>query len=282
MTPQHSSQYDPATTLRCERTLVTLLGDLGTWGAKIVLIGGLAPRYIVGSLPDAVGAHVGSTDVDLAISFAVGDSAETYSTLQATLRGSGFAQAKPSFQWSRDVDGTKVKVEFICDTDKAEPGSIYNPKQGTGTRFAALNSPGARLTARDNLMVPVTADRLDGGGVSTVELRVAGVLSFTTLKTLAFQNRHHNKDACDLVYTLRNHRDGPQGAGAAASPSPVRGEPKVVEALTLLERQFETANHDGPAAYANFLADIGNREERDRLRNEAHLTVRQFLSTARS
>ena len=280
MTPRHSSEYDTATTIRCERTLVTLLGDLGAWGSRIVLIGGLAPRYIVGSLPEVVSAHVGSADVDLAISFAVDDSAETYSTLQANLRNSGFVQCQPSLQWARDVDGAKVKVEFICDTDKAEPGSIYKPKHGTGAKFAAFNVRGVNLISRDNIAVPVTADRLEGGGISTVELRVAGVLSFTALKTFAFQDRHHNKDAYDLVCTLRNHREGPRGAGETASQSPVRGAATVAEALTALERQFETADHEGPASYANFLADIDNREEQQRLRNEALVTVQQFLATA--
>ncbi len=38
-------------TERCERVLVTLLGSLGPWRERIFLVGGLAPRYLVGQLP---------------------------------------------------------------------------------------------------------------------------------------------------------------------------------------------------------------------------------------
>ena len=282
MTPSYSSEYDEAMTQRCERTLVTLVGDLGMWSSRIVLIGGLAPRYIVGTLPHPASAHIGSADVDLAISLVVDDSAKTYSTLYARLRKSEFRQGQPGFEWSREVDGAAVKVEFICETDKVQPGKIYKPKEGTGTKFAALNARGVNLTSRDNLTVPVSAERLGGGGTSQVNLRVAGVLSFTVLKTLAFQDRHHNKDAYDLVYTLNNHMRGPQGAGETASQSPVCGDKMVTDALTLLGHRFETAQHDGPTAYANFLADPDNEEEWNQHRNEAVAVVQQFLAATRS
>ena len=281
MTPSYSSEYDEAMTQRCERALVTLIGNLGMWRSRVVLIGGLAPRYIVGTLPDAASAHVGSADVDIAISLAVDDSTEAYSTLYARLRESGFRQGEPSFQWSRDIDGVTVRVEFICETDKVQPGRIYRPKEGTGAKFAAFNAPGVSLTSRDNLAVQVRAERL-GGGISEVNLRVAGVLSFTVLKTLAFQDRHHNKDAYDLVYTLSHHDEGPSGAGAAALRSPVQDDDIVTSALTLLGHRFETAEHDGPTAYANFLADPDNREEWAQRRNEAVAVVQQFLAAARS
>ncbi len=216
MAPNHRSEFDIAATERCERVLVTLLGDLGPWCDRVVLVGGLAPRYIVGSDPLAANPHVGTTDVDLVITLAVGESSETYATLYRNLIRSGFAVGKHSFQWQRIVDGVTVDVEFICETNEADPGAIYRPKQGTGSDFAAFNAPCAGLTARDCVEVPVTAERLDGGGLSTVRLRVAGVLIFTVLKLLAFQQRHHNKDSYDLVYTLKNHENGPRAAGEVA------------------------------------------------------------------
>jgi hypothetical protein len=40
----HHSDYDQETTTRCERVLITLLGDLGPWRERIYLAGGVAPR----------------------------------------------------------------------------------------------------------------------------------------------------------------------------------------------------------------------------------------------
>ena len=69
----HHDDYGHAATARCERTLITLLGDLGPWRERIYLAGGLAPPYIVGRLPEGVQPHVGTTDVDLVIGIAVDD-----------------------------------------------------------------------------------------------------------------------------------------------------------------------------------------------------------------
>jgi len=54
LSKRHHSDYDEVTTTRCERALVTLLGTLGH-GSAVYLVGGLAPRYVVGSLPRAHG-----------------------------------------------------------------------------------------------------------------------------------------------------------------------------------------------------------------------------------
>ena len=45
MAPEHSSEYDATATERCERVLVTLLGDIGPWGGRIVLVGVTGTRW---------------------------------------------------------------------------------------------------------------------------------------------------------------------------------------------------------------------------------------------
>ncbi len=95
MSKEHYSAYDEETTARCERALVTLLGDVGPWGNRVYLAGGLAPRYIVGSLPEGARPHVGTTDVDLVIGLTVDDeSDEAYRTLENNLRKSRFEPEK--------------------------------------------------------------------------------------------------------------------------------------------------------------------------------------------
>jgi hypothetical protein len=48
-----------------------------------------------------------------------------------------------------------------------------------------------------------------------------------------------------------------------------------------MAERFESAAHDGPAAYSNFLAVSGDGEEVARLRQEAFAVVRQFLEAFR-
>jgi hypothetical protein len=275
----HYTDYDDATTARCERALVTLLGDLGPWRERIYLAGGLAPRFLVGKLPEGARADVGTTDVDLVIGLALGDETpETYRTLQNNLEKSGFKQGEPSFRWSRDVEGIMVVVEFLCETDAVEPGRIFKPKgQHTGSKLGAFNVRGAHLARDDYIEYELEGERLDGGGRSKVTVRIANLLPYTVLKIFAFQDRHENKDAYDLVFTLLHADDGPGAAGAAARSSPVAGEAQVAEALALLKERFRDVEQDGPAAYGLFLAAPDEGDQRARLRREAVATVRAFL-----
>ena len=277
MSKRHHTDYDEVTTARCERTLVTLLGDIGPWGERVYLAGGLAPRYIVGSLPEGARPHVGTTDVDLVIGLALGDeSPEAYRTLENNLKKTGFT-AQSSFRWEMNVDGVKVTVEFLCETDQVAQGKIFKPKQGAGSGLGAFNVRGAQLVTRDYVECGIEADRLDGGGRSRVVARVASILSYTVLKTFAFQDRHENKDSYDLIYCLLNFDSGPEDAGRAVARSAIRDEAQVREALQLLAERFESVDHDGPRAYASFLAADGDEEAAARLRREAVAVVRSFI-----
>lgn len=224
---------------------------------------------------------MGTTDVDLVIGLALGDETpETYRTLQNNLVTSGFEQREPSFRWARDVEGVAVVVEFLCETDAVEPGRIFQPKgESVGSKFGAFNVRGAHLCSADFIEQVLEGERLDGGGQSRVAVRVANVLPYTVLKVLAFQDRHENKDAYDLVFTLLNHPGGPQEAGQAAARSPIAEHPQVSEA-SLLEERFQDTGQDGPSAYSLFLAE--DEEEAARLRQEAVATVRAFLQGFRS
>ena len=124
MAAPHSGGYSAKAALRCERALVTLIGDIGPWNERVVLVGGLAPRYLVGSLPPGASPHVGTTDVDLVIRLAVDQDFETYRTLATNLKNSGFAPSRDSYRWSRQVDGAVVSLEFLCETDQVEAGRI--------------------------------------------------------------------------------------------------------------------------------------------------------------
>jgi len=279
----HHTDYNEAVTARCERALVTLLGDLGPWRERIYLAGGLAPRYIVGQLPEGAQAHVGTTDVDLIVGLALGDeTSETYRTLQNNLEKSGFVQREPSFRWTRDVEGDSVAVEFLCETDSVMAGRIFRPREFTGSRFAAFNVRGAHLVREDFIEREIEAERLDGGGLSRVAVRVANVLPYTVLKIFAFQDRHESKDAYDLGFTLFNYEGGPSAAGRAAATSAVRTHPQVEEALILLEERFRDIAQDGPNAYASFLADLDDEEAKARLRQEAVAIIRSFLQSSRA
>lgn len=277
-----AGDYDPTVTDLCERMLVTVIGNAGFWGRRLYLVGGLVPRYLYAHASGEVPAHVGSRDVDLAVILVVDDpSSKLYETLAKNLSDAGFGQAPladdPEFRWRKEVDGVSLILEFICDTDEVEPGRNFKPRSGSGTRFQAFNVRGARLVRLDHKLVQISAERLDGGGAATAEVQVAGLLPFIVLKLSAFVDRHHDKDAYDLVWSLANHPDGPEGAGAEMAASPVVADPLAAAALAHLRERFAEARNDAPTAYAAFLDVADDREARARLRNEAVETIRIAL-----
>jgi hypothetical protein len=276
-----AGDYDTMITELCERALVTVIGDAGFWGRSLYLVGGLAPRYLVGAAPPS-SAHVGTRDLDLAVVFAVeGFDATGYETLERNLRDRGFRQAReeddPEFRWRRTVDGKDLVLEFLCDTDAVPFGRNFRPRSGTGSRFQAFNVDGVRLLPRDHLVVAIEAERLDGGGRSRVDVRVAGLAPFVALKIRAFNDRHHDKDAYDLVYTLFNFDGGPAEAGRTMAASPVAAEASTLRAVDLLRQRFSDPANDAPVAYARFLGLGVDAEALARLRNEAVEVVRQAL-----
>ncbi len=279
---KQASDYTREATERCERVL-TVLGNIGPWSGRIYLVGGLAPRYLIGELPEGERAHVGTTDIDLVVSLSVSEEdVEAYKALDKNLRDGGFEQDEPSFRWKREVDGATVLVEFLCETDQVPEGRIFKPKQGLGSTLSAFNVAGAQLAARDYIEVDVEAERLGGGGRSDVRLRVANLLPYVVLKINAFQDRHENKDAYDLIFCLRNYREEPEETGRELAKSAAATDDRVTAALALLGERFMSPEGDGPTAYAAFLDETEDEEAREALRRAAVVVVRRFLDGFRT
>lgn len=281
---QHYAAYDPRVTELCERALVTVIGNAGFWGRHLYLVGGLAAGYLTRDMRTAAPAHVGSRDVDLAIVLAVDDATSgNYETLMRNLRDGGFAQAPidddPDFRWRRDVEGHSIVVEFLGESSDVASGRSFKPKGGAGSAFQALNVAGVRLVASDFREVSVTAERLDAGGRSTVSVRVTRLLPFVVLKILAYRDRHHRKDAYDLIHVLQNQADGPEGAGRLMAKSPVASDPLVGETLLLLGERFADPGNDAPTDYGAFMSVGDDPEAAARYRNEAVAVVGAVLQT---
>lgn len=278
-----AADYDPTVTELCERALVTILGNAGWWGQHLYLVGGLTPRYL--TVPPTPGRrpHAGTRDVDLglALAFAANTRAD-YQKLAQCLQRAGFGQTRdePAFTWTRAEDGEKLKVDLLSETDAVAPGDSFKPRANTGSRLQALNARGIHLLPLDHRVVEVTAERLDGQGVSTVGVRVAGPLPFVALKVNALQLRHLTKDAYDIVYTLDNLGSAdsphPSEAGRLLAQSPIARDPFIVESIELLRERFAEPHLDGPGAYAQFLG-VGPSDDA-RLRNEAVAIIGEVLA----
>lgn len=208
--PLPAADYTPAALAACELALRTLLKKLGTWGPHVVLVGGLAPRYLVPEPPPGIRAHLGTTDLDLVLGICLPeDDVQLYRTLEDSLRAAKFEQApdkagtgKLTWRWQRQVNDAVVCLEFFCPSNDGEPGRPErNPHLETGD-VSALRMRGAELAGMDYIVKDLAGDTLDNGGIVTVSVRVANLLPLLALKAFALVGRDKDKDAYDIVWTL--------------------------------------------------------------------------------
>ncbi|MBN2840774.1 MAG: nucleotidyl transferase AbiEii/AbiGii toxin family protein [Coriobacteriia bacterium] len=282
MTAKEIASYSEMATLRCERVFASILRAIGSpWRGRICLVGGLVPRYLLpenAARPTA--GHVGSTDIDLAISLAVGPAdGAAYATLENNFKRAGLARYKSSsWQWVAEVDGQPVVVELLGEDVATESGTLFRPHikppAGAG-KLELLCVRGVELALRDVLEVPREIVLLDGS-TSVVGLRVAGLAPFVALKADAYLDRREPKDVYDLIHVLRHWPGGPRVAAAVFVASPIASDPFVASALERLGLDFASPTHAAPRDYGRFLAGTLTGPESAGMRDEALLVWRQF------
>ncbi|MDP2957481.1 MAG: hypothetical protein Q8N53_13740 [Longimicrobiales bacterium] len=277
--------YTPEALAACEKALRTIVSRIGKWGPRLILFGGLAPRYLVKSPPPELKEHTGTTDLDVVIGVEIDIADEgVYTKLQEELKKTGFSPSKRgSFAWERKVDGVRVILEFFCPVEpEGGPGSLKrNPGGEAGSSVSAIQLRGAEIAATDCAKHTLAGEVLDHGGYREVEVHVANILPFLVLKAFALMTRDKEKDAYDIVWTLQAFGEaGPASAAEAAAGSPVVDREEVAEAMAILEEHFSELSGKGPSNYSRFF--LGGRddaeEERTRLRRDARGTVQVFLA----
>ncbi len=278
-------EYTPEALQACEKALRTVVSRVGAWGPRLILFGGLAPRYIVDAPPPELEEHTGTTDLDVVIGVEIEVADQgVYAKLQEELKKAGFRPSENrSFAWERRVDGVRVVLEFFCPVDPdGEPGRLKrNPGGESGSGVSAIQLKGAEIAAADCATRILSGEVLDHGGHRNVEVQVVNILPFLVLKAFALVARDKEKDAYDIVWTLQAFGDaGPLSAAESAAKSPIADREEVGEAIHILQERFAELDRQGPSNYARFF--LGGRddeaEDRTRMRRDARGTVQAFLS----
>ena len=263
----YSDQY----TLDCERVLVTLLRGLGPWKDSVYLVGGLAPRYLVAARPPMVPAHAGTMDVDIVIDLQILADTEAYHTLEENLKKMGFERAeneqkqKLSWRWQTHTEhGALMVLELLADAPEIAGGKVQPlPTDGT---ISALNIPHSSIVFDLYQVTEIQAEMLGDNGVATEKVKHANLVSFTSLKSFAFDQRFERKDAHDLIYCIEH---APEGLDAVAAEFRKELDGKhgaVINAsLEILRKRFaqdektEGYRKDGPVSVAKF--ELGESDE---------------------
>jgi len=250
--------------------LLEIVHVLGGYRDNIVLIGGWVPVFLC---PEPREVHVGSMDIDLALDHReiTGDG---YRTIQQLLTDRGYDQGRETFIFYRrvNVGGRPVKVEVHLMA--GEYGGT-----GRGHRTQKVHDARARKgrgvdLAFDSPIEVAFEGTLPGGARDTVTLRVAPVVPFIVMKSMALARRLKEKDAWDINYCLRNYPGGVEAIAEAFKPH--IGHGLVKEALTQLAKYFRSDDDVGPSCIADF-EEVSDTEERARIRRDAFERVRYLL-----
>lgn len=259
----YSDQY----TVDCERVLVTLLRGLGPWKDSVFLVGGLTPRYLVAAKPPAVPPHAGTLDVDIVIDLQILADTDAYSTLEENLRRMRFEPFTNSqgqrtlWRWkTRTEHGALMVLELLADAPEIVGGKVQPlPSEGT---ISALNIPHASMVFDLHQITEIQAELLNGEGIAVENVRHADLVSFTCLKTLAFDQRFERKDAHDLVYCIEHAPEGLDSASEMFRNALEGNHGTVVrDSLTILRDRFvQDANVPG---YRKDGPELGEGDEVD-------------------
>lgn len=224
-----------------------------------VLVGGWVPSVL---FPDAKPPHVGSVDVDLAMRLRRAG----YARLVVILRDRGFHQGENGYQFFKELtlNGRKVTARLDLLTSERHHDDFFS---GARPDEAPEAIRGAEVAFADNCLTPIG----DAG-----DLRVAGVVAFLVMKSLALHGRNNEKDAYDIHFCLEQYPDGLESLAELFRPW--RDDPLMGEALQKMAAKFRSEDDDGPRIVADVEQLMG--ESRAIRKLQAYTRVNDFMRLA--
>jgi hypothetical protein len=181
-------------------------------------------------------------------------------------------------------------LELLADAPDIAGGKVQPlPTEG---RISALNIPHSSIVFDLHQVTEIQAELLGGNGVATEKIKHANLVSFTCLKSFAFDQRFERKDAHDLIYCIEH---APEGIGCRRrrllQRSWLASTAHVIQAsLAILRNRFaqdektEGYRKDGPVSVAKFELGEGDepeqREARALRQRQASDVIEQLLARA--
>lgn len=271
--------YSQEGTRRCESALLTVWAVLRDLRDNLVLVGGLAPRYLCKH--DNSGLEPVTMDVDLGIS--IGTSCGQYDPVSVRLQNAGFVavQKVPGHPVNRLIKTLDDKTHLILDllTEKPTPESP-DSVQLEGLWVDAF--PGVDRALKVYREVTIKGQDLYPSD-ATETIKVAEIGPFLCLKLNSYSARAESKDVFDVVYSVMNYDKGPDKT-AELFRAEVGVNPAFKPAQLVLEERFQNERSKGPVQYADFCTR-GQPEDEDiksiraRYANEAVDVARLLLKT---
>jgi hypothetical protein len=265
----------------CLMVARSLFAEIGPWGNKCALIGGLLPSLLVPDYPDDLDPHIGTTDVDLAIRVATTeDDPELYRTLKRNFLDMGLTQnSQRPIEWNGKVGDFNIIIELFAPSRAGDTAgrSQNNPIEQCGSGLKALAIDGLEYIERDIITVTSTGPLMNDKGIKDVELRICGTAMLICLKGWALKQRTKPKDGYDVVWLLK--AQSPRKLAEHFLSTGLQETEFGQKALDYLLETFESIEHTGPKGWS--LESKFEGDEAVMQRRDAVALVADFVSRVR-
>lgn len=267
--PVDISLYSPEATSASKSILIEVARVLSSYKDYMVLSGGWAPYFVLERFGKG-GVHCGSADIDLVLSPKL-KSVSVYQTIVKIIEANGFSQVEESgekipYKFAKG----EVELDFLGELETME-GLVGLMKVQRDLSAAIIRGSSIVFEHFFNHMLE---GELPRGELVKTSINVSDFVGCITTKGLAFGGRRNQKDYYDVYMLLKHFKGGP--IGAAKEIKPFTGDERVAEALDIIAQQFKTVRHEGPFNAAYFI-EPRRTEERERMRADAFMTVRNFF-----
>jgi hypothetical protein len=265
---ENYKDYSPARLAMAEKALLTAWDSLSSFSGDLVLVGGLATKYL--AKPLKAGAyHPVTIDVDFGVT--IGVSSSWYPSIQSNLSSHGFHWNGQRFH--KDVEGMDLYIDLLTDDGQSDRGTV-----AVDDGLAVSVIPGIKRALECNRLIRIKGQNMIGAEVEQL-VRVAEVGPMLALKLNAFggsEGRKAGKDVHDVMHLAMDYLDGTTAA-IEGFREELRAENRGARlALECLRQYFDGPDALGPMACAAFRM---NQEHRLPERAEESLMLRQQCVT---
>jgi hypothetical protein len=251
-----------------EKALLTAWDSLSAFSNDLVLVGGLATKYLTKPVKEGQFQPV-TIDVDFGVT--IGVSSSWYPSIKSNLSAHGFEWKGQRFQ--KDVDGLDLYIDLLTDDGVSACGTV-----AVDDGLAVSVIPGVGRALECNRLIRVSGQNMIGAEVEQM-VRVAEVGPMLVLKLNAFggpEGRKAGKDVHDVMHLVLDSLDGTTAAVKAFRDEVKVGNRGAPYALNCLQKYFDNPEAQGPMACAAFRM---NQEHLRPERAEESLMLRQQCVT---
>lgn len=277
MATDYFPERSPEARRVAETALAWLLHELDDQELMLIVVGGLVPQVLTRDQDPPAPEHLGTTDVDLYLAVQL-DVDGDLAALETAMKELGFHPdpKQKGWRWVAEVEGWKVKIEFLCELDDRPAETALLPP---GCKeLTALNLRGTGFVADDWEWEELTA-AMPGGDEVTLQARFAGLEGYLMSKVHVAQERGLDKDYYDLVYTLLYNRlGGPREVAAKLATGAFASRINLTaSAWRELAARFQGPNDVGPRGYASEAMRADPTGDDSQFRQDAVGAVHEFL-----